>query len=280
MTEDDEKDERPASLNGSHQLLTKGKGAQSSPKRPQPASWRSEHHVTVGIEFYPTEDRAAFTELLEALTAELAADGPLEKRIVLKIASLLWRMEHFEIFAVAQQAAAEHANIINGRSLPEAYFADRTLKLNAGMDKCEQDLRDVAKGGNRDSTEERGGEQARRRQVFESLVGKKEADKFLARVEEIEADTVGVAAIRARLKEKRDARPAAEEQEEYGRGDSIELAYYAGVITPEHYFRGLMLAETIERAIARNLDLLAKVQADKRRGREASSRRSHLLPPY
>ena len=246
-------------------------------KLSQRSSSQPKYGRAIGFMFYPTEDWKEIEEFLVDVAEEFAPEDSLERHIALDIAALLWRLKHLGIFADARVAATTHKRAVEGHTLEDAYLADAVLEFNTELDGLERAKVRESLGTVPISKD------TEFRQSIGRLVGKEEADKFFARIEEAELATPDAVALREKWRARRALKQEKRDAGTRGKieiSDSIELAYCASVINPDDYLGGLHYADELYKMIDRRLRQLWQLKDNKRKSRGRTNRRSCLLPPY
>jgi len=234
----------------------------------------------LGEPVLPTENREDFVNLLAELTKEHAPEGPSETSIVFQIAILEWRLDNLDIFDKADLAAKRYPFVKGRSTLDEAFFVANAVFTTWLV----HDMGIPRPNDATNSKNERSN--PARRSTIEKWLGKSLADDYFAaheKLEQWESD------LNARNKPMNDLTAdelkfisllAADVANKQTNGSDVELAWRADAITPENLRAEFESAKFIQGEIDRNLERLWKLKENKRKSRESSSGRSHLLPPY
>src|SRR5690349_2367492 len=100
-------------------------------KPPEARAEIDEESFIFGRDLFPSESRSELRKLTAELEIELnPPPGPLAKAIVQRIAVLLWRLRHLDIFHKAREAARKYKPFVEGRTLQEAKIVHDMLLFN------------------------------------------------------------------------------------------------------------------------------------------------------
>ena len=244
---------------GEPQAVTPG---QSEPRSTIPA-----------LVLFPTEERHLYDKLHKDMWGELAPDGVQQRIVTNRVIALSWRLQHLHVFRDAQDARKKYRPFLRDTLLETlaVYSRFETNITNAKFAFLQKE---------KSADEKKEGESPATLQSGEAEV--KEDDKMVNPMSWF--DLEALADCFQKFMEVTNNVLGSDEvkdiKEDARNGFSIELAFFADVLTVENYLNELELAAAIERMIDENLERLRKLKDEKRKSLELSKPRSRLLPPY
>jgi hypothetical protein len=111
------------------------------------------HGAYSGMTLLPGEDPQKFREVHEAVIAEYKIDGPSEHAIAFKLAHVIWREQHLEIYGYAAQARKRYLEVLS-ELVPQSQPSD--YDIMSGVEPDPKEVRKAEKAAEKKASEELG----------------------------------------------------------------------------------------------------------------------------
>jgi len=234
-----------------------------APQQPEPRS------TIPALVLFPSEDRDDYETFHEDLWEELGPEGVQQRAVANRIIALTWRLQNLRVFRDAQDARQKFQPFLR-ETILETLVAYSDFCTKITHEQIEAILKRKAASADQNAEKQANSENMKDGEQTISLFDPQLMQEISSSFQVLMETAKNVFGSDA-MTDIEDARK---------NGLSIELAFFADVLTVENYLNELKLAAEIERAIDQNRERLWKLKEEKRKSGESSKTKSRLLPPY